>query len=101
MIQLKKYFKSVKKGKNASLLNKYNAAIFIFCIWIGFIDRYSLINQFKLSKTLKKLEASKADYEQQLMEARREREIINSDIEKYAREKYLFHKDNEEVILIN
>ena len=83
-----------------SAFNKYTAAIFIFCVWIGFVDKYSMINQIKLSKNVHRLEAAKADYEEQLEEAIKERDNINSDIEKYAREKYLFHKDNEQVILV-
>ena len=83
-----------------SAFNKYTAAIFIFCVWIGFVDKYSMINQVKLSKNVKRLEAAKADYEKQLEEAIIERDDINSNIEKYAREKYLFHKDNEQVILV-
>ncbi len=100
MSKRKKILKSGSKGNQSAFLNKYNIAVLIFCVWIGFLDRYSLVNQFKLSKTLKKLETAKLDYELQLEEAKKEREIINSDIEKYAREKYLFHKENEEVILI-
>ena len=82
-------------------LNKYSIAVFIFCIWIGFIDRYSIVNQFKLSKSVKRLETAKADYEKQLEDALKQREVINSDIEKFARETYLFHKDNEKIILVN
>lgn len=81
-------------------LNKYSVAVFIFCVWIGFIDRYSLVNQFKLSKTVNRLETAKAEYESQLELALREREVINSNIEKFARERYLFHKDNEKIILV-
>ncbi|MBT8231538.1 MAG: septum formation initiator family protein [Saprospiraceae bacterium] len=84
----------------ASLLNKYALVTAIFIVWVSFFDRYSLINQIKLSNNIEQLQEAKADYERQLEEALKEREIINQDIEKYAREKYLFHKDNEKVILI-
>ena len=100
METINKLLSKLKSGNMFSAFNKYTAAIFIFCVWIGFIDRYSVINQCKLSKNVYRLEQAKADYELQLEEAIKERDIINSDIEKYARERYLFHKENEQVILI-
>ena len=86
--------------RRIAYLNKYTLCILAFGIWISLFDRYSFINQFKLSSDINELEATKADYESQLNMALLEREDFNSDMEKYAREKYLFHKDNEQVILI-
>lgn len=84
----------------SALFDKHVLAIVVFVIWVSFFDRYSVVNQFKLSNNIEQLEQAKLDYEFQLKEALKEREIINSDIEKYAREKFLFHKDNEKVIVI-
>ncbi len=100
MATKKAFFNSLLSEKKSPIINKYNIALFVFCIWIGFVDKYSIVNQFKLTKNVNKLESAKSEYERLLEEALAERDIINSDIEKYAREKYLFHKDNEEVILI-
>lgn len=97
-INIKSFVQSALGG--SGFLNKYSIAVIVFCIWIGFADRYSIVNQVKLSKTINRLENSKADYEKQLKDALVERSVINSNIEKYAREKYLFHKDNEQVMLI-
>jgi len=83
-----------------SFLNKYALTVIVFVVWVSFFDRYNLMNQIKLSNSVNTLQEAKAEYEKQLEEALAEREIINQDIEKYAREKYLFHKDNEKVILI-
>jgi cell division protein FtsB len=85
---------------SSSFLNKYTIAIIAFVIWISFFDRYNLITQYKLSRSVKELTLEKTDYEAELEKAIADRKAINSDIEKYAREKYLFHKDNEQVILI-
>jgi cell division protein FtsB len=95
--ELESRLKSITIG---SFLNKYALTVIVFVIWVSFFDRYNLINQVKLSNSVSTLQEAKADYEKQLEEALKEREIINQDIEKYAREKYLFHKDNEKVILI-
>ena len=81
-------------------INKYSIAIVSFVVWISFFDRFNLVAQYKLSQSVEELESKKADYEALLSQALVEREVINKDIEKYGREKYLFQKDNEEIILI-
>lgn len=96
--------KSVKKRKskkqNNNWVNKYTLTILVFVVWLAFFDKYNLITQFKLSNNVEKLENQKADYVRLLDEAVVERETINNNMEKYGRENYLFHKDNEEIILI-
>jgi len=81
-------------------VNKYSIAILVFLVWITFFDKYNIITQAKLSSTISSLTDKKINYELELEKAVAEREIINSDIEKYAREKYLMHRDNEQIILI-
>lgn len=100
MDTLQKLFKKTFTGGLRPLVNKYTAVLIIFAIWIGFVDRYSFVNQVKLSKNLQKLESAKADYEKQLEEALEERKEFEKNKEKFAREKYLFHKENEQVILV-
>jgi len=96
--------KELKSRLNAitinAFFNKYALTIVVFVIWLSFFDRYNLINQIKLTNSVNTLQEAKSEYERQLKAALEEREVINHDIEKYAREKYLFHKDNEKVILI-
>ncbi|MBT8190847.1 MAG: septum formation initiator family protein [Bacteroidia bacterium] len=82
-------------------VNKYTLTIALFAVWMMFFDKYNVFTQVKLSQTLSGLVAKKSNYEIELENALKEREIINSDIEKYAREKYLMHRDNEQVIIIN
>lgn len=87
--------------KSNKWFNKYTLTIVLFMVWMMFFDKYNLFTQIKLSQTLNGLVEKKSNYEEELEKALKEREIINSDIEKYAREKYLMHKDNEQVIIIN
>ncbi len=84
----------------SNFFNKYYITAFAFVVWLSFFDRYNLMTQYKLSQNVKLLENKKQDYENLLEEALVERKIIKSDIEKYGREKYLFHKPDEEIILI-
>ncbi len=83
-----------------SFFNKYYLAIFAFVIWLSFFDRYSLITQYKLTQSVNELKEQKTDYEEQLKAALVERKTIEKDIEKYGRERYLFHRPDEEIILI-
>lgn len=89
-----------KFSQDKPFINKYTLAIIAFCIWVSFFDRYNLITQFKLSQNVKKLEQKEANFEALLKQAQEERITITKDIEKYGREKYFFHRENEEVILI-
>ncbi len=79
--------------------NKYAITLAAFVVWMAFFDTHSIVNQFRLNKAIAKLETEKANYEDALEKALLDRKSIESDLEKYAREKYLFHKDNEEIIL--
>ncbi|MFI5156469.1 MAG: septum formation initiator family protein [Chitinophagales bacterium] len=75
-----------------------------FAIWILFVDDRDLVTtHLKHKQELHKLEASKKYYERQIASTRMELEQLKSDptlLEKYAREKYLMKRDNEDVYLI-
>jgi len=83
-----------------TLINKYTIAVFCFLVWITFFDRYNLMNQYSLSQNVNLLENKKKDYEDLLEKVLVDRKEINNNIEKYGRENYYFHKDNEEIIII-
>jgi len=86
------------------LKNKYVLTMLGFAIWILFIDDRDLITtHFRHKVELKKLEQSKKYYENQIAATRAELDQLKSNpalIEKYAREKYLMKRDNEDLFLI-
>jgi cell division protein FtsB len=86
------------------LKNKYLLTGAGFAVWILFVDDRDLITtQLKHKQELRKLEESKKYYEKQIAATRQELEQLKSDpalLEKYAREKYLMKRDNEDVYLI-
>ena len=86
------------------LKNKYLLTGAGFAVWILFVDDRDLITtHLKHKQELYKLEASKRYYERQIASTRQELEQLKSDptlLEKYAREKYLMKRDNEDVYLI-
>ncbi|MFI5155299.1 MAG: septum formation initiator family protein [Chitinophagales bacterium] len=86
------------------LKNKYILTLLGFAIWILFIDDRDLITtHFRHKVELKKLEQSKKYYEDQIAATRAELDQLKSNpalLEKYAREKYLMKRDNEDLFLI-
>lgn len=87
------------------LKNKYLLTAAGFAVWILFMDDRDLITtQFRHKEELKKLEQSKKYYEQQIAATKSELDKLKSDptlLEKYAREKYLMKRDNEDIYLVH
>ena len=68
-----------------------------------FDDRDVVTTHVRQPGELKQLKQSKAFYEKEIVETRKELESLKSNaatIEKYAREKYLMKKDNEDLYII-
>ncbi len=85
------------------LKNKYVIAILAFFIWMMFFDRNNIINQVKLVYTLKGLNQQNEYYMQEMKKDSAELVKLRTDsasLEKFAREKYLMKKDNEDIFLI-
>ena len=84
--------------------NKYTLTLLLFLLWMMFFDLkdWSLISARQ--KKLKDLENSEQHFNRQIAETRNELRLLNSSaatIEKYAREKYLMKKDNEDLFIVN
>ena len=86
------------------LKNKYLLAIVAFVVWMLFFDdRDIYITYYKQRHELKALEESKKYYEQQIAGTKKELDQLKinaATIEKYAREKYLMKRDNEDLFVI-
>mgnify|MGYP005741476977 FL=1 len=85
------------------LKNKYVIIITLFIIWIVFFDNYNLIRQSKIKKEIKQLEENKNFYSKEIKkDSTQYHELLNSDEkkEKFAREKFLMRKENEDVYII-
>ena len=84
--------------------NKYLLTLLGFTVWIVFIDDRDLITtHFRRAVELRRLEESRKFYEMQVAATQKELEQLKNDpgrLEKYAREKYLMKRDNEDVYLI-
>ena len=85
------------------LRNKYIATTLLFVVWICFFDRNDLISQTRLVSKIHHLKAEKNYYQKQTAIATEELKELQTNpanLEKFAREKYLMKKDNEDVYVI-
>ncbi|MBX2967342.1 MAG: septum formation initiator family protein [Cyclobacteriaceae bacterium] len=83
--------------------NFYIVAGLIFLAWMLFLDSNDFVSRFKLASKLRSLENEKTYYEEKIKEVEHDREELFGDrqsLEKFAREKYLMKKDNEDVFVV-
>lgn len=83
--------------------NKYVITITAFLLWMLFFDRNDIISQVQLRMKVSDLRDKKDYYEQQIAEVKKEKQelLTNQDsLEKFAREKYMMKKDNEDLFVI-
>lgn len=85
------------------LHNKYFYAGLAFFVWIFFFDRNSLISRYKTMRELQDVKLQREFYHQEIKKDKKATDDLLSDtasLEKFAREKYLMKKDNEDIFLI-
>ena len=86
------------------LKNKYLLSIIGFAVWMLFFDDRDLyVTALKQRTELHDLQKSKQYYEQQIADTKKELDQLKINaftIEKYAREKYLMKRDNEDLFVI-
>ena len=83
--------------------NKYAIALLVFLVWLIFFDRNNFISQVKLGRTLNDQRQQKGFYKSEIKKDSLAIQDILSDslsLEKFAREKYLMKKDNEDIYMI-
>lgn len=74
-----------------------------FFVWMMFFDSNDFINQFRMSSKLNDLRNEKTYYEEKIVEVKEEKQELFSNsrqLEKFAREKYLMKKKNEDVFIL-
>jgi cell division protein FtsB len=85
------------------LKNKYVVTISVFTIWMLFIDQNNVVDQVKMSREIKQMEADREYYLEQIQtDSARLHELTTDrdNLEKYAREQYLMKKKDEDVFLV-
>lgn len=87
----------------AWLRNKYLIALGVFAAIMLFFDKNDIFTQRERRNQLRDLEKSKLYYSDRIATERKELQLLKSNpgtIEKYAREKYLMKKDDEDLFII-
>lgn len=85
------------------LKNKYIITFIFFLVWMLFFDRNDWISQYSYRQDLHKLTEEKEYYLKEIEQNKKDMFDLMSDkehLEKFARERYLMKKDNEDIFLI-
>ncbi|MGN8070644.1 septum formation initiator family protein [Mucilaginibacter sp. SG564] len=85
------------------LKNKFFLVTLAFLVWMIFFDRNDLFSQYEYRKQVGKLKEERDFYKKETDQVTKELDELTSNpqkLEKFAREKYLMKKDNEDVFVI-
>ena len=83
--------------------NKYLITGIAFAIWMMFFDRNDITLQLKRIHELSKLRESEKLMDKQIADTKHELGLLKTNpetLEKYARERYMMKKDNEDLFII-
>ena len=83
--------------------NKYFITAFGFLIWITIFDQNNLIERYKISRTISRLEQEKEKLTNEIEQNKRKMQELkgsNEKLEKFGREEYLMKRKNEVVFVI-
>ena len=83
----------------AGWLNKYSVSAGLFVVWMLFFDKHNFFTQWNLRSSVSHLETSIEDYQEQLAQAEAAHKDLMNNKEKFAREKYLMHRPDEDVFI--
>jgi cell division protein DivIC len=85
------------------LKNKYLLTGVFFAVWMLFFDPKDILSNLERRSKLNELQTSELNLKKQITDAKQELDLLKNDaqsIEKYAREKYLMKKDNEDLFIV-
>ena len=85
------------------LTNKYLITGIAFAVWMTFFDRNDITLQLKRIHELNKLQESEKLMNKRIADSKEELDLLKTNpqtLEKYARERYMMKKDNEDVFII-
>ena len=83
--------------------NYYFITTAAFLVWMLFFDSNDFVTQFQMRQQLRELEKEKEHYLEKMAEVEKDRRELMGNpelLEKFAREKYLMKRPNEDVFII-
>jgi cell division protein FtsB len=99
----KKRIQNIWNNTPSWIKNKYFATLVVFLFYMAFFDQNDFISLFQIKKELSELETNKEYYKKQIKETEKDlTDLLTNDdnLERYAREKYLMKKENEDIFVI-
>ena len=90
-------------NKTAIFKNKYVLTLIALLVWVIFFDKNDFSSQYKIRKDVKQLEEEKRYFIKEIAEIKDDLKELTSNpktLEKFAREKYLMKRDNEDIFVI-
>jgi len=96
-------WKQILEAIKTYVLNKYVLTLIVFAIIFIFVGEQSLIKGIKRSRQIHETEQQIEDAEEAIDKAQRQLHALQQtdSLEKFAREHYLMHKDNEDIFLVD
>ena len=85
------------------LRNKYFLIAMAFLVWMIFFDTNDLFSQYQYHEQVSKLKQERDFYQKETAKVAKDLDELTSNpqqLEKFARERYLMKKDNEDVFVI-
>ncbi len=85
------------------LRNRHGASALVLIGWIAFFDDYDLYTTWKLRRELGDMKEQHAWYAREIQTTREQLHELNSNtalLEKFARERYLMKRENEEIFVL-
>ena len=84
--------------------NKYLVALVVFAVIMLFTDHNNIFEQMDRKQELRELQNKKAYYQQEIEKTKKQLADLSNNsaaLEKYAREKFLMKRDNEDIFVID
>jgi cell division protein FtsB len=85
------------------LKNKYLLTVIALSVWVIFFDKNDLSTQIDLKKQVKQLQEERNYYAHEIAGFTSDLRELNTNpktLEKFAREKYMMKRDNEDIFII-
>ena len=85
------------------LKNKYILTFLALLVWLLFFDKNDIVSQIELTKKLNQLKEEKKYFIDEIASSKSDMQNLATNpknLEKFAREKYLMKKDNEDIFVI-
>ncbi len=96
-------FKDINGRIPKWLKNRYSVTVILFLIWMTFFDQNDFVTLYNLRSELNSIRQEKLYYREQIQETGENLDNLLNDrekLEKYAREKYLMKKDDEDIFVL-